>query len=67
MLTLSRKVGEKIILETESGQQISIMLVDCGINRAKIGIEADRSVKIWREELGEGTAGFRGVSPSPKR
>ena len=51
MLVLSRKEGESIILQTETGESIKIQVVNIKGNQVKIGIEAARSVKISREEI----------------
>lgn len=47
MLVLSRKKDEKIII----GDNIVITLVDVETNKAKIGIDAPRSVPVHREEV----------------
>ena len=47
MLVLSRKEQEKIII----GDNIIITVTKIEGNRVKIGIEADKSVHIKREEL----------------
>lgn len=52
MLVLSRKESETIILtDQQSGREIRIKLVRINGNRATIGIEADRQVKVMRSEL----------------
>lgn len=60
-LVLGRRVGESIILETESGEVIEIKVERFGAGGAKVhlGIKAPQSVAIWREELylGEDDAG----------
>ncbi len=53
MLVLSRKEGESIILQTETGESIKIQVVNIKGNQVKIGIEAARSVKVSREEIME--------------
>ena len=47
MLVLTRKLGESITI----GENIKILIVDIEGNQVKIGIEAPRSVEIYREEL----------------
>ncbi len=49
MLTLSRKVGERIMI----GADITIMVVDIKDNgsRVKIGIDAPRDIPVHREEV----------------
>lgn len=46
MLVLGRKVGEAIRIG-----DVRVMVVDVDRNKVRIGIEADRSVPIYREEL----------------
>lgn len=50
MLVLSRKVGEKIIIDDDIKVQIMGFQ---GSNQVKIGLEAPSKVKIFREELQE--------------
>ena len=48
MLTLTRKVGEKIMI----GDNITIMVVDIRPDgRVKIGIDAPRDISVYREEV----------------
>lgn len=47
MLVLSRKLGEKIFI----GENICITVVDIDRGKIRLGIEAPRDVKIFREEL----------------
>jgi carbon storage regulator len=47
MLVLSRKLGEKIYI----GDNICITVVDIDRGKIRLGIEAPRDVKIFREEL----------------
>jgi len=51
MLTLSRRIGESIILTLEDGQTITVRLDETKGNQARISIGAPESVKILREEL----------------
>lgn len=66
-MVLSRKVGEKIIIrDTETGEAISVMLVEMHAHghlpsHARLGIEASRRFRISREELDRGSA----ESPDP--
>lgn len=46
MLVLSRKVGEKIIIEN-----ITITVCEIRKDRVRLGIEAPREVNVRREEL----------------
>ena len=47
MLILSRKENQKIRI----GNDVVINIISISENNVKIGIEADKSVKIYREEL----------------
>lgn len=47
MLVLSRRVGEKIII----GDTITITVLEVRRGQVKIGVEAPRSVLIYRAEL----------------
>lgn len=55
MLVLTRYIGESITLILEDGQTIKINLLNIKLSRsypaALIGIDADRSIKILRDEL----------------
>ena len=47
MLVLSRKLGEKIYI----GDNICITVVDIDRGKVRLGIEAPRSVPVYRQEL----------------
>jgi sRNA-binding carbon storage regulator CsrA len=51
MLVLTIKDGERIRLKDNSGQVIHVMLVASGNGRAKLGIEAPKTVEILWESL----------------
>lgn len=55
MLVLARKIGQKLILDTKEGVRIEITLVSLAYDKARIGIEAPRDVRVMREELLEDT------------
>lgn len=48
MLVLTRKANESIVI----GDNITVTLLQCRGDRARIGIEAPAEVKIRRSELG---------------
>jgi carbon storage regulator len=47
MLVLSRKIGEKIVI----GDEIEVTIVEIKGRQVRLGINAPKGVKIWREEL----------------
>jgi carbon storage regulator len=51
MLVLSRKPGEKILVELPGGETMEIVVVRIGPNTVRIGIDAPRTMNIRREEL----------------
>ncbi len=49
MLILARRLNEKIII----GDDIKVSVVDIRGDQVKLGIEAPRSVKVYRQEVYE--------------
>jgi carbon storage regulator len=49
MLILSRKVNEKIMI----GEDISLTIIEIRGDQVKIGVEAPKSVKVFRQEIYE--------------
>ncbi|HZK20315.1 MAG TPA: carbon storage regulator CsrA [Treponemataceae bacterium] len=47
MLILSRKIDEKIRI----GQEICLTVIEIRGDQVKIGIEAPRSIKVFRQEI----------------
>ncbi|ACY96474.1 MULTISPECIES: carbon storage regulator CsrA [Thermomonospora] len=47
MLVLSRKPGERIML----GDDIVVQVLQISGNSVRIGVEAPRSLRVWREEV----------------
>ncbi|MDR0390157.1 MAG: carbon storage regulator CsrA [Spirochaetaceae bacterium] len=47
MLILSRKVNEKIMI----GEDISVSILEIRGDQVRIGIEAPRQVKVFRQEV----------------
>ena len=47
MLILSRKIDEKIKI----GNDITITLIDVHGDQVKIGVEAPKSIKVFRQEV----------------
>lgn len=51
MLVMSRKHGESIVLITDRGERIVITNVLIDRNKVRIGVEADVTTQIYREEI----------------
>lgn len=53
MLVLSRKLGQRIILTDKEGRipPIVITVTSIEMNKVRIGLDADNSIHIAREEL----------------
>jgi carbon storage regulator len=49
MLILSRKVNEKIMI----GEDISLTIIEIRGDQVKVGVEAPKSVKVFRKEVYE--------------
>jgi carbon storage regulator len=49
MLILSRKINEKIMI----GEDISLTIIDIRGDQVKVGVEAPKSVKVFRQEVYE--------------
>ena len=47
MLILSRKINEKIMI----GDEISVSIIEIRGDQVRIGVEAPKSVKVFRQEL----------------
>ena len=62
MLVLTRRLGEAITI----GDDIKIVIVDLDTSQVKIGIQAPRSVEVYREELYERIKGH-GFKPGPSK
>lgn len=50
ILTLSRNLGEVVVIGTGAGQ-VRVTVIDIDRGRVRLGFEADRSVPIFRSEL----------------
>lgn len=51
MLTLTRRVGESIVIELPSGETIEIVAKQIRRNQVRIGVIAPRDLRIYREEV----------------
>lgn len=62
MLVLSRKIGERIVIEPG----IEIAIVDVRGGKVRLGIQAPEDVRIFREEIAPPSLSrFRGSVPIP--
>lgn len=50
-LTLSRKLLEKIVITTPSGETVVVQVTKIDTGKVRLQIEAEREVSIMREEL----------------
>lgn len=55
MLVLSRHVDEEIVITLEDGRLIFIKTIAVSGDRARIGIDAPRSIRVHRRETYERT------------
>jgi len=51
MLVLTRKIGESLIIQTSTGEEIEIVVLNTKGNQVKIGTEAGSDVTVLREEV----------------
>ena len=51
MLVLSRKIGEKIVIEISKDRKIELCVVAIQAGKVKLGVEAPRDVSVMRSEL----------------
>jgi len=50
MIVMTRRIGESLVIETASGEQIELTIQDAQCNRVRILATATNDVKIFREE-----------------
>ena len=50
MLVLKRKLGEAIIITTQSGETVEIKVSEISEGRVKLGIDAEKSIAVLRKE-----------------
>jgi len=51
MLILTRRVGETIIIEMPTGEQIQVAVLGVKGNQVRLGTDAPDDIQIMREEL----------------
>jgi carbon storage regulator len=59
MLSLSRKRGEIIVI----GDNIRIMVTEIKGGSVRLGIEAPKDIRIYREEIKDNGPGKQGIQP----
>ena len=53
MLVLKRKLGEAILITTQSGETVEIKVSEISEGRVKLGIDAEKSIAVLRKEVVE--------------
>lgn len=51
MLILTRRIGEVLVIELPSGEQIEITVLNVKGNQVRIGTSASKDVTVFREEI----------------
>ncbi|AOY88616.1 carbon storage regulator [Marinobacter salinus] len=51
MLILTRRAGEALVIETESGETIKVVVIETRGIQTRLGVIADRQVSVDREEI----------------
>lgn len=64
MLILTRRVNEKIVIETKSGEVIEVFPMAVNGSQIKIGVNAPRDTAIDREEIAQRKKGNRNANDS---
>ena len=57
MLVLTRKIGESLIIQTSTGEEIEIIVLDIKGKQVRVGTEAASDISIYREEVLERQCG----------
>lgn len=50
MIVMTRRIGEALIIETPSGEQIELTILDAQGSRVRLSASTSKGVKIYREE-----------------
>lgn len=53
MLVLTRRVHEKIVIETPAGEVIEVCVVGVSGSQFKIGVKAPKTTAVDREEIAQ--------------
>jgi carbon storage regulator len=52
MLVVSRRIGEKVVI-WPSTEKVTVTVVDSRRDRVRLGIDAPKNVKVYREEIAQ--------------
>ena len=52
MLVVSRRIGEKVVI-WPSTEKVTVTVVDARRDRVRLGIDAPKNVKVFREEIAQ--------------
>lgn len=64
MLILTRRVNEKIVIETKHGEKIEVFPLAVNGSQIKFGVNAPRDTAIDREEIAQRKKGNRNANDS---
>jgi carbon storage regulator len=51
VLVLSRNTNESLVITTPDGYVIDVMVCDVRGNGVRLGIQVDKAVQVWRQEV----------------
>ena len=51
MLVLTRRPGEALVMETESGELVKVVIIENRGAQVRMGVIADPSITVDREEI----------------
>lgn len=50
MLVVTRRIGESLVIETASGEQIELTVLDAQGSRVRLSATTNEGIKVYREE-----------------
>jgi len=53
MLVLSRKLGERIVCTTPSGEELIFTVVEIRGDKVRVGVDAPRDITVHRQEIAD--------------
>lgn len=51
MLIIDRRLGDRIVISLPDGGEVVVEVVFMRSDKVKLGVQAPRSVPVWRQEL----------------